>query len=118
MTILTQRGAELEQRPHFVYTLLDAAGGALYVGLSVNVARRILLHHKTLRASPGSTKKPATWLLDARDLDMSGPYRRSVGLKVERDLIERLQPRGNVQYTARDHRPWIAETSAGREVTS
>lgn len=114
-----KRKANLEARPRYVYSMYDGAGELLYIGQAVNVAERIKQHHLSLRGpTRGTITRPSTWLLDARTLSMTGPYSRREALDVERDLIERKQPPGNIQFTVRDPRPWASKRSAERAEVS
>jgi excinuclease UvrABC nuclease subunit len=94
---------------HFVYTLSDSEGRPVYVGRSCKVRDRIRTH-----ASEAKWKPEKAWVYDVRTVSMAGPYTRKVAIKIERDTIERLQPRGNRAMTARDHRPGVAYRSARR----
>lgn len=87
---------------HFVYRLHGAASEVIYVGRSVNVARRIAKHNTFPR-------KP--WIEDVRSVSMFGPLSREGAIAAERREIARLQPSGNVALTARDHRPFVAHMS-------
>ena len=76
-------------RDHFVYMALDSSGDALYVGLSSAPERRIASHRSAL------------WWPQVARWRMSGPYLRSVAYELERELIEDLDPIGNVMHTSR-----------------
>jgi excinuclease UvrABC nuclease subunit len=95
-----------EQAPrvtnHYVYRLHGAGGEVIYVGRSVNVARRIAKHNTFPR-------KP--WIEDVRSVSMFGPLSREKAIAAERQEIARLQPSGNIALTARDHRPFVAHMS-------
>lgn len=101
---------------YFVYRLLDAEGSPVYIGRSCNVAARIRAHHSDAvhpyaEANVGARK---SWIFDVRAVDMVGPFTWDEAVRIERDQIERQQPRGNRDLTARDHRPAIARRSAAR----
>jgi len=87
---------------NFVYRLHGADGEVIYVGRSVNVARRISKHNTFPR-------KP--WIEDVRSVSMFGPMSREEAIAAERREIGRLQPPGNIALTARDHRPFVAHMS-------
>ena len=100
---------------YFVYRLHDGSGQVLYVGRSCNVAARIRAHHSdaTHQFSEEAARK-ALWFADVRSVTMVGPFTWDGAVVRERDEIERLQPTGNRDFTARDHRPRAAARSAAR----
>jgi len=97
---------------YFVYSLLDAEGAPVYIGRSCNVANRIRAHYSdaTHPNDPNAAVK-AEWLRDVRSLSMVGPFTWGGAVAEERRQIERSQPRGNRDLTARDHRPAVASRS-------
>ena len=97
---------------YFVYTLRDADGAPVYVGRSCNPRSRIREHYRNRDCLVEGFR--TAWILDVRSVDLTGPYTWDEAVAAERDAIERLQPRGNRQMTARDWRPSIARRSASR----
>lgn len=87
---------------YFVYTLTDEHDRPVYVGRSCDVPARIKAH----------AGRP--WLDEVRSVSLTGPFTWDEAVRVERDTIEREQPRGNVALTTRDHRPATAARSARR----
>lgn len=122
---LTSRSRRRRPRPpidrealrYFVYRLHDAEGRVLYVGRSSNPAGRIREHHREATADylPTAARK-ALWFVDVRSVSMTGPYTWDGAIVRERDEIERFQPSGNIDLTARDRRPAVAHRSARRSV--
>lgn len=96
--------AAVEGGPRFLYTLFDAEGTPVYVGYSKNVKRRLKEHYRTIDGACGRRGRPATWLLDVRHVQITGPHSRNEAIRLEQETIRRLQPRGNVQFTDRDPR--------------
>lgn len=100
---------------YFVYQLLGADGTPIYIGRSCNVAARIRAHVSDAehQFSAAATRK-ALWLIDVRSVTMCGPFTWDEAVKEERRQIEENQPWGNLDLTARDHRPMAAARSIAR----
>lgn len=117
MNGLTPRSASHPGRPdldrtavrYFVYTLTDAEGRPVYVGRSCNVRNRIAAH-----ASEAAHRPEKVWVYDVRSVSLAGPFTWNRAVAEERATIERLQPRANIDLTARDRRPAVAARSAAR----
>lgn len=80
----------LPKSGHHVYVLRDAAGGAIYIGQSENVARRIYTHESLAAWFP---------LVDSIELIRCTDLGAARGL--ERDLIWDLAPIANVDQQNR-----------------
>lgn len=111
-----RREVDPEVVRYFVYFLCDADGIPVYIGRSCNVPQRIRAHHaKASSLTEGwDTYRARDWFFDVRSVDMVGPFNWRDVVKRERAEIERHQPRGNRDLTARDHRPAVAMRSAAR----
>lgn len=101
---------------YFVYFLRDAQGIPIYIGRSCNVAARIRAHYGKASAKfeGADPYRARDWLFDVRSVSLVGPFTWDGAKERERAEIERHQPRGNREFTARDHRPAVAHRSAAR----
>lgn len=99
---------------YFVYQLLGADGTPIYIGRSCNVAARIRSHVSDAERQFGDSSaavRKALWIMDVRSVSMVGPFAWAEAVKEERRQIELEQPWGNIDLTARDHRPMLAARS-------
>lgn len=109
----TRPDLDREAVRYFVYFLLDENGIPVYIGRSCNVANRIRAHTSDALHpdTPGRARK-AEWLPLVRSVTMVGPFTWDDSVSRERAEIERHQPQGNIDLTARDRRPAVARRSA------
>jgi hypothetical protein len=105
-------------RDHFVYTCYGEDDDVLYVGLTSDILERIKNHRRMAFPRRKSwleerrQAQTAAWFPRLRWLSITGPFEVKEGQARERELIQRLQPPGNVRHTVRDPFPWNAARSA------
>lgn len=84
----------------FIYALLDADGVPLYVGQTRDIVQRLKGHDSNCRMAPAGPFRTwrESWFYRTRSVALAGPYEYRTALRLERRLIERLRPVGNVQF--------------------
>ena len=91
----TADGTPYERRldPATVYTLRDADGEPLYIGVSNNAVGRIAAHQRQ------------AWWLEVKTIELLHFEERRDALDHERDLISRLAPKHNRQHAPETFAP-------------
>ena len=73
--------ARREVAPNYVYRAFDSYGLLLYIGCSLDVTKRLMVH-----------RREAAWFPYAETVGIWGPHRRSEAMRLEREAIETEHP--------------------------